>query len=101
VLWSVRPDQITITPAGQYPATVTDAADLGTSAVIDVTLTGGPGLLVRAADVAGLAPGDDCRLDIPASAIALWRSGTTSEHPGAHAPSTPLRSVMVVYSYCG
>ena len=76
VLWTVRPDQITITGDGDYPARVTDAADLGTSAVLDVRLPGGPALRVRRAEVGGLEPGDACRLAIPPSAITLWPDGT-------------------------
>jgi len=72
VLWSVRPDQIVISPGGEYPAEIIDAADLGTSAVIDVRLPGGPSLRVRQAEAGDAARGDACRLVIPPSAVTLW-----------------------------
>ncbi|HEX6450471.1 MAG TPA: ATP-binding cassette domain-containing protein [Trebonia sp.] len=87
VLWCVRPERIAITADGGYEAEITDVADLGTSAAVDVRLPGGPELRARTADATGpggapLQPGDACRIDIAPAAITLWPAPAgASGHP--------------------
>lgn len=86
VLWSIRPDHITITPKGAYAAMVDDVADIGTSTTVTVLLDGGPELRVRTTDPGGLSPGQPCHVDLDPAAITLWPADPAGAdyyvHPG-------------------
>jgi ABC-type sulfate/molybdate transport systems ATPase subunit/ABC-type sulfate transport system permease component len=103
VLWTIRPDHITVLPgpvsdgtigngtgsngAGGareiYPAVVEDVADIGTLTTLTVRLRTGqdpaPELRVRTTALVTLAPGDACGVRLPPAEITAW--------PAAPAPA--------------
>ncbi len=72
VLWSVRPEQVRVTPRGAYAATVVDIADLGTSIALIVRVAGGPQLRMRTTEQVELHAGDRCRVDLEPEQIRVW-----------------------------
>ena len=73
VLWCIRPEEVRLSEAGTYPATVTDAAVLGAIVEFVVQLDDtGPQLRARASRSVTYAPGTRCRVDIPPEAVTLW-----------------------------
>jgi molybdate transport system permease protein len=72
VLWSVRPNQITITRDGGYPAHVTDVVELGTSAAVTVQLDDGPDLQAWRANSDQLEVDAACSVIIEPQAISVW-----------------------------
>jgi ABC-type sulfate/molybdate transport systems ATPase subunit/ABC-type sulfate transport system permease component len=97
VLWTIRPDHITVLPAAvdgnngnrgttdnrgaesfaeTYPAVVEDVADIGTLTTLTVRLGTGQGpapeLRVRTTAVVTLAPGDPCIVRLPSADITAW-----------------------------
>ena len=98
VLWTIRPDHITVLPGGAgngsasngsasagetYPAVVDDVADIGTLTTLTVRLRTGqdpaPELRVRTTALVTLAPGDACVVRLPPADITAW--------PAAPAPA--------------
>jgi molybdate transport system ATP-binding protein/molybdate transport system permease protein len=75
ILWTIRPDHITIADRDGYPCTVEDVADIGTMTTLTVRLSGTPGpleLRVRTTVPVTLEPGDPCLVRLPAADITLW-----------------------------
>ena len=72
VLWSVRPERISLGSTGRYEALVTDVADLGSVVAVTATLLDGPELRIRTIDGGGVVIGQRCGLDIAPEAISLW-----------------------------
>ena len=96
VLWTIRPDHITVLPgplspgtvsggtvsggtAGgreTYPGVVEDVADIGTLTTLTVRLRTGqdtePELRVRTTAVVTVAPGDPCLVRLPPGDITAW-----------------------------
>jgi molybdate transport system permease protein len=76
VLWSIRPEQISLDPGGRYAATIIDTADLGS--VTDVLLRVGTDveLEVRVPHSEAREPGSSCRVTLPVERIRVWPTGT-------------------------
>ena len=91
MLWTIRPDHITVLPGTvrprprpttigggpeAYPAIVEDVADIGTLTTLTVRLGTGqdqaPELRVRTTAVVTLAPGDPCIVRLPPADITAW-----------------------------
>jgi molybdate transport system ATP-binding protein/molybdate transport system permease protein len=85
VLWTVRPDHVSIAKDGAYPAIVDDIADIGTITTLTLRLPGGPELRVRTTDPGELSTGDGCRVDLDPADITLWPSGPLN-HAQARSP---------------
>ena len=93
VLWTIRPDHITVLPGTgsngtgstreTYPAVADDIADIGTLTTLTVRLRTGqepaPELRVRTTALVTLAPGDECGVRLPPADITAW--------PAAPAPA--------------
>jgi molybdate transport system permease protein len=79
VLWSIRPERISLAPHGPYRATVVDAVDLG--ATTELLLRLGDDLELRARPGAAVdaEPGQHRRVDIPPDGINVWRSTAALE----------------------
>jgi molybdate transport system permease protein len=100
VLWTIRPDHITVTRGaddqpdgsavasrddgfgtgagpltGRYPAAVEDVADIGTLTTLTVRLPGGEELRVRTTAAIDLAPGDRCTVRLAPDDITAWPAG--------------------------
>ncbi|HLH47374.1 MAG TPA: ATP-binding cassette domain-containing protein [Acidimicrobiales bacterium] len=71
VVWGIRTERVGV-GAGPYVATVTDVADLGAVAALEVRLGSAVELHARLDEPARLAPGDTCRIAIPADAVMVW-----------------------------
>jgi molybdate transport system permease protein len=72
VLWSIRPEHVTVAAHGDHAATVLDVADVGTAVTITVALAGGPVLRARTIEPVSLAIGAACRATLPPAAVTLW-----------------------------
>jgi molybdate transport system permease protein len=89
VLWTIRPDHVTVLPgdaadpgfgdgaaAGVYPAVIDDIADIGTLTILTVRLRTGhepaPELRVRTTTVLDLAPGEQCAVRLDPADITAW-----------------------------
>jgi hypothetical protein len=73
VLWCIRPEEVLLSEAGTYRATVTDAAILG--AVVEFVVhfdDAGLELRARASRSTILPPGTRCGVDIPPEAVSVW-----------------------------
>jgi ABC-type Fe3+/spermidine/putrescine transport system ATPase subunit len=75
VLWCVRPEHVTVSEGGAYPATVLDAADMGAVTALTVRLDDGPQLRLRALNQPDLGVGDACRVDLAPGSITVWPTG--------------------------
>lgn len=72
VIWSIRPEEISLEEAGPYGAVVLDCADLGAVASIVVEVAGGVRLEARSAIRAPYVPGARVQVALPAEAIRVW-----------------------------
>jgi molybdate transport system ATP-binding protein/molybdate transport system permease protein len=81
VLWSVRPNHVTISRKGGYPARVVDVIELGTSTSVTVQLDNGPDLQVWVADSDQLEVEAPCSVNIEPQAINVWSAAQPAEAP--------------------
>jgi molybdate transport system permease protein len=72
VLWSIRPEHVSLTPSGGITGTFTDIADLGTA--VDLFIALGAHLEIQARIVGPVAfeVGEQCHVDLPPEAITVW-----------------------------
>ena len=102
VLWTIRPDHVIVLPATAedphaYPAEVDDVADIGTLTTLTVRLRAGrnpaPELRVRTTAMVSFAPGDPCRVRLPAADITAWPApaGTDQSHAPQDAAARTVR----------
>jgi hypothetical protein len=102
VLWTIRPDHVAVLPEGAedphaYPAEVDDVADIGTLTTLTVRLRTGtdpePELRVRTTATVPFAPGDPCRVRLPAADITAWPApaATDQSHASQDAAARPVR----------
>ncbi len=109
VLWTIRPDRVTVLPAAAdspqtYPAEVDDVADIGTLTTVAVRLRAGqdpaPELRVRTTAAVPFAPGDPCRVRLPAADITAWPAGPlAAAAAAAAASSSSLLDIMSRYAF--
>ena len=117
VLWTIRPDHITVLPGpvspGQlspgtggggtagdreaYPGVVEDVADIGTLTTLTVRLRTGqdqePELRVRTTALVTVAPGDPCLVRLPPGDITAWPAAQApAGGDGARDPRAPSAS---------
>jgi hypothetical protein len=89
VLWTIRPDHITVLPGAAdgpeaYPAEVDDVADIGTLTTLTVRLRTGDEeqeLRVRTTAAVTLEPGDPCHVRLPAAEITAWPAAPREHQP--------------------
>jgi ABC-type Fe3+/spermidine/putrescine transport system ATPase subunit/ABC-type sulfate transport system permease component len=79
VVWSVRPERISLRPDGEYEATLLDDVDLGAARELLVRLGGRLELLVRTDRGRALNPRERCTIDIPAADIHVWAAPAEPE----------------------
>ena len=83
MLWTVRPDHVTVLPGARrrrrYPAVIDDIADIGTLTTVTVRLRTGqqpePELRVRTTAPLDLEPGDHCAVRLDPADITAWPAG--------------------------
>lgn len=90
ILWCIRPEHITVSADGSYPATVTDIADIGTATILTLQMTGGPELRMRTTDTVALTTGDTCRANLDTAAVTIWPHQGGAD-PSSSAPHTDGR----------
>jgi molybdate transport system permease protein len=75
VIWSIRPEAITMGKVGSHEAVILDSADLGavTSIIIEF---GGLRLEARSALQDPYPIGTKCRVELPTDAIRLWQASS-------------------------
>jgi molybdate transport system permease protein len=72
VFWCIRPDEVVLSEAGLYRATVVDSIDLGAASELLLELSPGFELEVRVPGQSYLRRGAVCGLDLPPARIRLW-----------------------------
>ena len=72
VLWSIRPERVSLAPSGPHRGEVVDAVDLGTTTELLVRLGDDLELRARPGPAADAEPGQHRAIDIPADAINIW-----------------------------
>jgi ABC-type sulfate/molybdate transport systems ATPase subunit/ABC-type sulfate transport system permease component len=75
VVWSVRPERISLTPDGKYEARLLDDVDLGAARELVVCLGGHLELLIRTDGRPAVDLKARYRIDIPAADIHVWAAG--------------------------
>jgi molybdate transport system permease protein len=70
--WCIRPEQVRVGAAGSLEALVVDVLDLGSAHEVALDLGGGLLLRGRGGGAGGAVPGERCRVEVPAEAIAVW-----------------------------
>ena len=72
VLWSIRPERVTLLDSGGISGTFSDVADVGT--VVDLFISIARGLEIHARTTEGrrFEIGDRCHIELPSEAISIW-----------------------------
>jgi molybdate transport system ATP-binding protein/molybdate transport system permease protein len=79
VIWTVRPERISVDSAGRYRARIVDAVDLGATRELNISLQGALELLVRTDLQDGLSVGQEVSVDIAEKDLNVW---PVEEAPG-------------------
>lgn len=72
VLWSIRPERVSLLPAGGLAGIFVDVADVGTSVDLYISITPQLEIQARQEDPVGFRIGDACRVGLAREAIAVW-----------------------------
>ena len=72
VLWSIRPERVSVIELGGIVGTVSDVADMGMWVDLFVSLAAGLEVQARIADPRELEIGDRCHIELPREAISVW-----------------------------
>ncbi len=72
VLWSIRPERVSLLDSGGLAGTFSDVADVGTS--VDLFISIAPGLEIQAQTLErrGFEIGQPCHVELPGEAISVW-----------------------------
>jgi molybdate transport system permease protein len=72
VLWSIRPERVSLLPSGGLPGTFIDIADVGTAVDLSISLSPHLEIQARIASPTEFESGDPCHVDLPPGGITLW-----------------------------
>jgi ABC-type Fe3+/spermidine/putrescine transport system ATPase subunit/ABC-type sulfate transport system permease component len=72
VLWSIRPERVSLLPEGGLAGTFTDVADVGTAVDLFVSLSAHLEIQARSVDQVDVEIGESCHIMLPSGAITLW-----------------------------
>jgi molybdate transport system permease protein len=72
VLWSIRPESMTLLESGGLRGTLADIADVGGAVDLFVTIAPNLELRVRTTQWRDFEVGDPCHLALPSEAISVW-----------------------------
>jgi molybdate transport system permease protein len=82
VTWSIQPEHVELSTAGDYPAEVADRIVLPGHDELTLVLAGGLELSARTTPHPDLLPGSTCRVSLPAEAVTVWpREQVTRRSP--------------------
>jgi molybdate transport system ATP-binding protein/molybdate transport system permease protein len=81
VIWSVRPERLSLDPRGQYEARLLDEVDLGAMRELTISLDGRVELLVRTDAREELRIGQQLIFDVAAEDINVWPVATFDRDP--------------------
>jgi ABC-type sulfate/molybdate transport systems ATPase subunit len=73
VLWSIRPERVTLLDSGGISGTFTDVADVGTAVDLFISTAAGLEIQARTTERPRFEIGDGCHVDLPSEAISVWR----------------------------
>jgi ABC-type Fe3+/spermidine/putrescine transport system ATPase subunit/ABC-type sulfate transport system permease component len=76
VLWSIRPERVSLRSSGGLTGTFTDVADVGTAVDLFISLTEHLEIQARSVVHDEFEIGDPCHVDLPPEAITLWPDAT-------------------------
>jgi ABC-type sulfate/molybdate transport systems ATPase subunit/ABC-type sulfate transport system permease component len=72
VLWSIRPERVSLPPSGGLAGIFVDIADVGTSVDLFISITPQLEIRARQEDPVDFRIGDSCRVGLAPQAIAVW-----------------------------
>jgi ABC-type sulfate/molybdate transport systems ATPase subunit/ABC-type sulfate transport system permease component len=72
VLWSIRPERVSVVEVGGIRGTVSDAADMGVSVDLFIAVAEGLEVQARTPDRCGFEIGDRCHIELPPEAVSVW-----------------------------
>lgn len=76
VLWSIRPERVSVLDSGGLPGVFTDVADVGTAVDLFISLSEHLEIQARAVGEVGFEAGDPCHVELPEDAITVWLDPT-------------------------
>ena len=72
VLWSIRPERVTLSTTGGLAGVFADVADVGTAVDLFISLSAHLEIQARTVEHAEYETGEACLVELPAEAISLW-----------------------------
>jgi molybdate transport system permease protein len=72
VIWSVRPERVSLDPHGAYTASLLDDVDLGAVRELTISIDGRLELLVRTGSTEKLTIGQQLSLEVPMADVSVW-----------------------------
>ena len=72
VLWSIRPERVSLLDSGGLSGTFSDVADVGTSVDLFISIAAGLEIQARTSERRGFEIGDPCHIELPSEAISVW-----------------------------
>jgi len=72
VLWSIRPEHVTLLDSGGLPGTFSDVADVGTAVDLFISIAEGLEIHARTTERHGFQIGERCHIELPSAAITVW-----------------------------
>jgi ABC-type sulfate/molybdate transport systems ATPase subunit/ABC-type sulfate transport system permease component len=72
VLWSIRPERVTLLDTGGLSGTFSDIADVGTAVDLFISIAAGLEIHARTTDGGEFEIGGPCHIELPNEAISVW-----------------------------
>ena len=72
VLWSIRPERVSLLDTGGLSGSFTDIADVGTAIDLFIEIATGIEIHARTTERRGIEIGGQCQLELPNEAISVW-----------------------------
>ena len=72
VLWSIRPERVSLLDSGGLAGTFSDVADVGTSVDLFISIAAGLEIQAQTTERRGFEIGDPCHIELPTEAINVW-----------------------------
>lgn len=72
VLWSIRPERVSLLDSGGVSGMLSDAADVGTAIDLFISTAGGLEIHARTTEPSEFEIGGPCQFELPSEAINVW-----------------------------